>query len=65
MVQPAFASSYLETLQARAHQKNLAHHSYWQRLLHYRRNLLGVYQSEIGDPSFFCRREVGETQKLS
>jgi hypothetical protein len=53
MVQPAFASSYLETLQARAHQKNLAHHPYWHRLLHDRRNLLGVFQSEIDDPSFF------------
>ena len=53
MVQPVFASSYLETLQLRAHQKNLANHPYWHRLLHERRNLLGVYQSEIDDPSFF------------
>src|SRR5258706_1057236 len=53
MIQPVFASSYLELLQARAHQKNLANHPYWHRLLHERRNLLGIYQSEIDDPSFF------------
>jgi hypothetical protein len=53
MVQPVFSSSYVETLQALARQKNLANASYWHRLLHYRRNLRGIYQSEIDDPSFF------------
>ena len=52
MIQPAFSST-LETLQARARDKHLAESPYWHRLLHYRRNLLGRYQSEIGDPSFF------------
>jgi len=53
MIQPAFASSSLETLQTRARQQHLGSDPYWHRLLHYRRNLLGVYQSEIDDPSFF------------
>src|SRR4051812_13647595 len=52
MIQPAFASSALEALQAEAHQKKLADRPMWRRLLHDRRNLLGRYQSEIGDPSF-------------
>ena len=53
MIQPAFASPYLHTLQARARRENLAAHPYWRRLLHDRRDLLGRYQSEIDDPSFF------------
>ncbi len=53
MIQPALASSALESLQARAKEKHLASHPYWYRLLHYRRNLLGRYQSEINDRSFF------------
>jgi hypothetical protein len=53
MIQPVFAFSYVETLEARAHEKNLASHPYWHRLLQYRRNLIGLYQSEISDPSFF------------
>jgi hypothetical protein len=53
MIQPVFASTYHDTLLAQAHEKGLANHPYWHRLLHDRRNLLGVYQSEIDDPSFF------------
>jgi len=53
MVQSVFASSYVETLQTRAHQKNLSNNPYWHRLLHDRRTLLGIYQSEIDDSSFF------------
>jgi hypothetical protein len=54
MIQPAVASSYLEKLENDAKAKHLAQDPYWHRLLHYRRNLLGVYQSEIDDPSFFA-----------
>jgi len=63
MIQPVVASSALETLQTRAHEKHLSDHPYWRRLLHYRRNLWGVYQSEIDDSSFFVsprgRRDAG------
>ena len=38
---------------AGASEKSLARDSYWHRLLHYRRNLLGIYRSEINDRSFF------------
>ena len=53
MIQPVFASGYLDSLQAKAMEKHLAARPYWHRLLHYRRNLLGIYQSEIDDPTFF------------
>src|SRR5258705_358464 len=62
-VQTALASSGLpqveapvrhrETAEARARKKQLAAHPYWLRLLHYRGNLIGRYQSEIDDPAFF------------
>jgi hypothetical protein len=53
----------LDVLITKARQENLARDPYWRRLLHYSRNLLGIYQSEIDDPSFFLskvgRRDPG------
>ncbi len=56
MIQPAFASNALESLQEKALALRLDSHPYWLRLLHYRTNLLGRYQSEIDDASFFVSR---------
>jgi hypothetical protein len=53
MIQPAFSFPSREELKAKATELHLASDPYWHRLLHYRRNLLGRYQSEIDDPTFF------------
>ena len=60
MIQPVFASTTVETLQARAHAQHLAENPYWLRLLHYRRNILGINESEIDDPTFFVS-PIGRT----
>ncbi len=51
----AFApeQSALAGLITKAHQKKLATDPNWHRLLHYSHDLLGTYQSEIDDPTFF------------
>ncbi len=53
-------SPYLQELLERARQKNLHQQRYWHLLLHYRRGLLGGYESEVDDPGFFLS-EDGKT----
>ncbi len=36
-----------------AREKNLSHHPYWHRLIHYRKIGFGGYLSEVDDPNFF------------
>ena len=50
-------SASLSALLSQAQEKNLAEHPYWHRLLHYRRNLLGSYQSEIDGENFFLSKD--------
>src|SRR5437868_776319 len=45
--------SYLSQLQGRARDLRLARDPHWTRLLHMRRNIFGVYQSEVDDTKFF------------
>ncbi|MFA5976198.1 MAG: DUF4105 domain-containing protein [Elusimicrobiota bacterium] len=52
-VPSAAEESYLQILLQKAHQKQLSSQRYWQLLLHFRRSLLGRFQSEIDDPAFF------------
>src|SRR5882672_9082655 len=54
MVQPALAFTQPNLLKEKAHALHLAQDPYWRRLLHYSHNLLGIYESEIDDPSFFA-----------
>ena len=49
-------NSSLQNLLNQAKEKKIAEHPYWHRLLHYRRNLIGFYRSEIDDQSFFLAR---------
>ncbi len=45
--------SYLDSLQQAAQSQQLADDPAWLRLLHYRRNLFGLYESDIDDKEFF------------
>lgn len=47
------ASAYLQELLQEAAENNLANDRYWQLLLHYRKNILGGFTSEVDDPGFF------------
>jgi hypothetical protein len=48
---------YPDQLVQEARRRKLAEHSYWHRLLHFRRNLLDRYQSEVDDPKFFVAKK--------
>ena len=43
---------------------NLQNHSYWHKLLHYRRNIFFTYQSEIDDKTFFLSPDGRKDPKL-
>jgi len=53
----ASASSYLQELIDQAVAKKLYEKRYWNLLLHYRKNFLGGYTSEVDDPGFFLSPE--------
>ena len=47
------SQSYLQDLLRRAHAAALHERRYWRLLLHYRRNWISGYESEIDEPGFF------------
>jgi hypothetical protein len=51
--QAAGNAAYLQTLLTQAKTKQLSRAPYWRRLLHFRRDILGRYQSDVDDLSFF------------
>ena len=51
---PAPNNTYLDELIKQAQRLHLAETPQWQRLLHYRKSLLGHLESEVDDPTFFA-----------
>lgn len=47
------ATPYTDELIAQAKKEQIAANPYWHRLLHFRRNIFGLYRSDVDDPKFF------------
>lgn len=54
-------NDYLEQLINQANAQELASDSYWQKLIHYKKNLFGGYTSQADDPDYFLSIN-GKTQ---
>ena len=54
---PAPNNTYLDGLIKQAQLLRLAETPQWQRLLHYRKSLLGHLESEVDDPTFFTAED--------
>ncbi len=57
------SASYLQELLEVANKKKLHQHRYWHLLLHYRKNFLGGFTSEVDDPGFFLSAEGKNSPK--
>ena len=54
---PTPGNTYLDGLIKQAQLLRLAEEPQWQRLLHYRKSLLGHLESEVDDPTFFTAED--------